>query len=198
MSRDIGKKIAELRKLLGDTQEIFGERLGVEQATVSRWEKGEPPQRRYEKPIADLAHMTVAEFFHSAEKPRLIPIIGDLSDRGVALRPTKSGGAIGHITLSLGENDQIALTVVGNALAPAYRHGDTIIAGKLIKAKMAKAVGRDCIVLSTSGDAYIKNVRKGSRKGAYNLRDVGLTSSDDLEDVELQWAAPIIWIGRAQ
>lgn len=46
----VGKKIKSLRKALGDNQAEFGERFGVEQATVSRWEKGEPVQRKHQEP----------------------------------------------------------------------------------------------------------------------------------------------------
>ena len=142
--------------------------------------------------------MTVAEFFHSAEKTRLIPIVGELSGGSVSMRDAPApSGTVGHVALNLGENNQIALTVSGNALAPTYRHGDTIIATKLTKSKISKALNRDCVVVTTAGEALIKTVRKGSRKGAYSLRDLR-PSEDDIDDVELQWAAPIIWIGRAQ
>lgn len=193
----IGKKIAALRRAFGETQAVFGERLGVEQATVSRWEQGEPPQRRYEKPIAELANMSVAEFFHSDQQPRLIPKVGKVSGGSVEMNAPQSGGAVSHVTISLGENGQISLVVVGNTLAAAgYRNGDTLIANKLPKAKMAKAIGRDCIVVTATGEALIKNVRKGTSKGLYTLRDLR-PHEDDMEDVDLQWAAPIVWIGRA-
>lgn len=36
----IGKFIAQLRRMAGLTQEALGERLGVTNKTVSRWENG--------------------------------------------------------------------------------------------------------------------------------------------------------------
>lgn len=198
MSREIGRKIRELRLRFGESQAEFGHRLSVEQATVSRWEKGEMPARRYEAPIAGLAGMSVTEFFHTDEGPRLIRVVGELATGGVTLKDEAAPGApINHISLNLGENDQIALPVRGHQWEPVYRDGDTIIANCLRKSKIKQAIGKDCIVKTADGKAYIKIVRRGSKKGFYTLRDIR-PRVDDMENVELEWAAPILWIGRAQ
>src|SRR5262245_34764370 len=65
MNAEIGLKIKSLRLALNESQAVFGDRFGVEQATVSRWEKGLPVGRPFEDMIAGLAGMSVAEFFHS-------------------------------------------------------------------------------------------------------------------------------------
>ena len=38
------KRIADLRKRLGESQVVFGARFPVDQATISRWEGEGPPQ----------------------------------------------------------------------------------------------------------------------------------------------------------
>ena len=65
LAKVIGEKIRQLRDRFRETQAVFGERFGVEQASVSRWEKG----AKHEKHLAELANMTVPEFFHSDEPP---------------------------------------------------------------------------------------------------------------------------------
>jgi transcriptional regulator with XRE-family HTH domain len=199
MSREIGRKIFHLRKhLLNETQEVFGERFGVEQATVSRWEEGKMPQRKFQKPIAELANMSVAEFFFSDQGPRLIPVVGELRTGGFELMDKhQPGAAVDHISLSLGDSDQIAVKIKNQSMAPTYREGDTLIAKRLTRSKIASAIGHDCIVKTAAGEGHIRILRKGSKRGLYRLLALG-RGEDDIEDVELEWAAPIIWIGRAQ
>lgn len=60
---DISAKIKALRERFGESQAAFGKRVGVEQATVSRWELGEMPARRLWDKIASLAGQTKGEFF---------------------------------------------------------------------------------------------------------------------------------------
>ena len=199
MAHDVGTKIRELRELLGETQTEFGFRFGVEQATVSRWEAGKPVQRKYREAIATVAGLTVPEFFHSAEKPRLIRIVGQLA-AGARLTLTDQpdpGGAVEHTKLSLGDGDQVAIRIEDDALAPAYRKGDVVICRKLAKARIPDAIGRDCVVKTADGRGFIKVLKKGSRRGIYTLRPFN-ASDEDIEDVELDWAAPIIWIRRLQ
>gem|GEM_PF-709127 len=64
--RAIGDRIAELRRGLQESQAAFGSRFGVEQVSVSRWERGSVPQRRYWKQIAELARVPVGAFFREA------------------------------------------------------------------------------------------------------------------------------------
>lgn len=198
MSAEIGKKIRDLRRALGESQAMFGDRFGVEQATVSRWERGEPVQRRLEDKIATLAGMSVVEFFHSKDQPRLIPIVGEIS-AGESFSPIDDylpGAQPDHITLSLGDQPQIALRVRGSSMSPVYRDGDVIIGAKLTGPAMARAVGRDCVVKTSAGEGYLKVLRRGASKGRYTLRSYN-PAFDDLEDVALEWAAPVLWVRRA-
>jgi phage repressor protein C with HTH and peptisase S24 domain len=81
-------------------------------------------------------------------------------------------------------------------MEPVYRDGDVVIAKRLKKAKLSEAVGRDCIVKTMTGHGYVRTLKKGSKRGVFRLRAV--KAENDLDDVEIEWAAPIIWIGRAQ
>lgn len=196
MSRLIGQKIQKLRRQLGDTQAEFADRLGVEQPTVSRWERGEMPKRALQAPIASLAAMSVAEFFHSEDGPRLIPIVGYVAG-GESFTPfdDEEASGIDHITLSLGEDEQIAVRVRGNSMFPVYRDGDTIIGRRQGRRDASRFVGHDCIVKTVLGEGYVKRVLMGTRSGFFRLRSYN-PAFDDIEDVEIAWAAPIVWIGR--
>lgn len=195
----IGKKIAALRTALREGQAIFGERFGVEQATVSRWEKGSPVARKHQDAIAELAGMSVAEFFHSSASPRLIPIIGYVSG-GESFTPVadhEPGGGIDHVLLDMGDDaDQIGVRVRGNSMQPVYRDGDSVIGTRLRSQSLTKAIGKDCIIMTAKGEGYLKILRRGSKAGLFTLRSYN-PAYDDIEDVRINWVAPVKWVGRA-
>lgn len=199
MSRLIGQKIRNLREdVLGESQEIFGDRLGVEQATVSRWEAGNLPARRYQKAIADLASQTVSQFFFSEETPITIPVIGYVS-AGESFTPVEDhepGAGLDYVTPQIGSREVLAVIVRGDSMSPVYRSGDTIIGTRMGRRDLSNAIGKDCIVKTTDGEGYVKRVMPGTAKGLYRLRSYNALF-DDIEDVKLEWAAPIIWINRS-
>lgn len=195
----VGKKIRNLRKALGENQAEFGARFEVEQATVSRWEKGEPVQRKYQEPLARLAGMSVAEFFHTTVEPLLIPIVGYVSG-GEAFTPVDDhapGGGIDHVMLTIDKDDQVAVRVRGDSMRPVYRNGDVIIGSRRLGAELAGVIGEDCIVKTASGEGYVKTVHRGSRKGGFRLRSYN-PAYQDVEDVALEWAAPITHVIRGR
>src|SRR3990167_4241761 len=62
-SRVRGAKIKAARVGLGESQPVFGDRFGVQQGTVSRWERGYPPERVHWAPLAPVVGGAVAEIF---------------------------------------------------------------------------------------------------------------------------------------
>lgn len=66
MGRQLATKIATLRRTLGQNQAEFGERFGVSQGSVSRWEKGSIPDPTIIAQLADLAREDVRSFLGGA------------------------------------------------------------------------------------------------------------------------------------
>jgi SOS-response transcriptional repressor LexA len=66
MGRELAIKIATLRRTLGENQTEFGERFGVSQGSVSRWEKGSIPDAPILAQLADLAKEDVRSFLGGA------------------------------------------------------------------------------------------------------------------------------------
>ena len=129
MTKETGRKIKALRKALKENQDVFGERFKVEQATVSRWEKGSQVHMKYFDAIAELAGMTVAEFFHSSSQPRTIQITGYVG-AGEKFTPI-ADGALDTITFDLEADEIIAVQVRGDSMSPAYRNGDILICSRI-------------------------------------------------------------------
>lgn len=200
MWKAVGKKIRQLRKALNEGQAAFGDRFGVEQATVSRWEKGLVVARRYQDQIAELAGMSVAEFFHSNSGPRLIPIVGYVSG-GESFTPIDDAPAqegIDHIKLDIGDMEQVAVKVRGRSMSPVYRDGDVVIGTKIEDRRtITRNIGKDCIIKTIDGEGYLKTLRKGEKPGKYTLESYN-PAFDDVPNVEVEWIAPVTWVGRAQ
>lgn len=60
---------------------------------------------------------------------------------------------------------------------------------------ISNLVGQDCVVQTTTGERHFKILKRGSRAGTYNLRSYHLPS-EEIENVALEWAAPVVWIKR--
>jgi transcriptional regulator with XRE-family HTH domain len=78
----LAEVVRETRNLLGETQQVFGERLGASVATIRRYETGDTPKKAVLKKLVKVAHQegfTKAEFvFRSA-----------LADRGEKRMPSR-------------------------------------------------------------------------------------------------------------
>lgn len=194
----IGEKIRRLRQALGETQASFAFRLGVEQPTVSRWEKGGVVDMKHQAQIAKLAGMSTAEFFQTKSEPRLVPIVGYVSG-GESFVPSgdiEQAAEIEHVMLAIPAEDQIAVRVRGDSMRPVYRNGDVIIGSRRNRRNLAVIVGKDCIVKTADGEGYVKVVHRGTMPGRFTLRSYN-PAYTDIENVELEWAAPITHIVRA-
>lgn len=198
MSKDyeIGRKIGLLRASLGESQEDFGKRFGVEQATISRWEKGDPVARKHQAAMAALAGMTVPDFFYSPEPPRLVPVVAEIASDSFEILPSIPGQKIEPVRLEIGGADQVSVRVIGKGMLPAYGAGDTLIGPRLRGSDIEQALRRDCIVRTTSGQGFVRILMPGSIPGKYNLRSFDPMEDDEI-DAELDWAAPVKIVLRA-
>lgn len=78
---DIGRRIAALRQLLGETQEVFGERWAVGPDQVSEWElgKSKPPRSRVE--LAAKTNGWPLEVFQEGGPDPVVVMGSPLADR---------------------------------------------------------------------------------------------------------------------
>lgn len=199
MTHLVGKRIEQLRETLGESQEEFAARFDRAQATISRWETGQSyPKRRDQEAIAELAGMTVAEFFYRDEVDgsRAVPISGYVSDSETFIPlDDDSGEGLEVLKVNLDAVEHVAARIRGDAMAPAYRNGDTIVGMRLSARDVSSAIGKDCIVMGKDGRGYVKRLLKGSRKGLYRLRSYSM-AHEDIE-IAVDWVAPIIMIRRS-
>lgn len=99
------------------------------------------------------------------------------------------------VEFSLADGHTFGIEVRGDSMSPVYRDGDYLICIERSGRNVDNLIGLDCAVLTMDGEGYIKILKRGTRPGRYNLKSYNPVF-DDIENVALRWAAPIIWIRR--
>jgi transcriptional regulator with XRE-family HTH domain len=93
------------------------------------------------------------------------------------------------------EGEAFAIEIRGDAMSPAYRDGDQLFCQKRAGKFLDNLIGLDCAIKTTAGDTLIKILDKGTVPGHYTLRSYNPLSRP-MENVEIEWAAPITWVRR--
>lgn len=118
-NQDLGKRIRSLRKHLKESQAVFADRFGVEQPTVSRWERGFLPERAFIPKLAALAGMSEADFVYGEDaKVRHIPVLSWVAATSfTSVTPASYADADRVVTLGgLGNGEYFALQVRGDSM----------------------------------------------------------------------------------
>ena len=93
--------------------------------------------------------------------------------------------------------DAIDCIVQDDAMLPYYSPNDYVAGIKRYKNDIAKLEGHPCIVQLTSGDTFVRCLRKGREKDRYTLLCLNTKAANSttliFSEVELACAAPIIW-----
>ncbi len=196
----LADNIRRVREALGETQGQFATRFGVEQPTVSRWERAvSPPERKYLSAMAGLAGVDEASFVYDETSANLVPVVGYASggDEWIPVDDYAQGDGMEPVELSLGDADPIAIMVRGESMAPVYRNGDVLICSRQGGTDLSAALNRDCVVRTVDGRCYIKFLLRGDRPGRFRLRSYNV-SFPDMEGEALDWAAPVMWVKRGR
>lgn len=90
-----------------------------------------------------------------------------------------------------GAGELEALEVVGDSMLPRYSSGDIVYISRVHDGLVPESIGDYCAVRLTSGESYIKLLARGSKPGLWTLRSL---NAADIEDVELEWATPILFV----
>ena len=123
-----------------------------------------------------------------------IPIVGTATagEEWTMANSTKTS----TIEFDLGAGfDVICVEVRGDAMAPVYRDQDFVVCQRRIGSFADNVVGADCAIRTTRGKNYLKILKQGTRPHHFTLRSYN-TAVDDIENVQLEWVAPVVWIKR--
>jgi DNA-binding XRE family transcriptional regulator len=82
-----------------------------------------------------------------------------------------------------------AVEVRGESMLPLYEDGTLLYYSRLLPP--SEMIGRRCVVRLEDERVLVKTLRRGSEPGLYSLLSL---NAPDIDDVGVQWAAPIDWI----
>lgn len=122
-----------------------------------------------------------------------VPIVGFVS-AGEGWTPIE-GGATEAVDIEIAKPDTIAVEVRGDSMSPVYRNGDTLICQRLFGPFVDNLIGRDCVIQTADGRNYVKILKRGSKPNRVTLKSYD-PLVDDIEDVAISWAAPVLWVKR--
>lgn len=195
MEWDWRKQVLRLIEEQGLTMKALSLRAGLSASTMQSYiTDGHSPSIDKFLRIADALGVS-PEYLLTGGATRTvsIPIVGIVSaGEGWAHVDPGHGDAV---VFEAGDSDLIAIDVRGDSMSPVYRNGDTLVCRRRPGRFGDNLIGRDCVVLTRAGEGYVKILRRGSRPGFFNLTSYNPVF-DAVEDVQLQWIAPIAWIKR--
>lgn len=85
--------------------------------------------------------------------------------------------------------DVEAVEVRGDSMLPLYKSGAILYYSKMLPPE--QMLGELCVVRLEDGRNLVKTIRRGAERGLYTLISL---NAPDIEDVAIEWAAPIDWI----
>lgn len=85
----------------------------------------------------------------------------------------------------------MALEVSGSSMLPKYEDGDIIYVRRDHDGVLPQYIGRYCAVRTSDGGTWLKLLSAGSRTKRYTLRSL---NAPDMENVEVEWASPVIFV----
>jgi len=99
------------------------------------------------------------------------------------------------VPLDVLSGELVAIEIATNEWAPRYQAGDIVCGQRSVGQNLHNLLGQDCIIMTADGARMIKYMTRGTRKNRYTLKAF-LPTVDDLQDVQIKWAAPISLIIR--
>lgn len=162
MGQDLAKKISVLRRSLGDSQAEFGERFGVTQGSVSRWENGSMPDPAAIAKLAELAGEDVRVFLGGESSDAAFVKLGQrfMVKGSVAAGAwveayewpqgewePYTGGA--HVTVD--PTRRFGLRVEGDSMNMVYPHGTILDCVSIFNSDMPVS-GQRVVVIRTRDD----------------------------------------------
>ena len=86
--------------------------------------------------------------------------------------------------------DAVLVIVRGDSMFPRYFDGEYLFYVRDHRSPQ-ELVNRECVVKLVDGRTYVKILRRGRDDLHFNLESWNTAASPTLEDVEIEWAAPV-------
>jgi transcriptional regulator with XRE-family HTH domain len=170
------QRVKRLRKATGMKQEELAEKLGVNQGTVSKWERGrQEPEPKHMDAIADLeSDLELASGNDDlTANPTglftLVPVVGHIG-AGATVYPIDVDTAsrvIDWVKAPRGIGPVECVVVRGNSMWPAYRDGDIVFVDN--NSSPFPLIREKEYILELSDGRQLLKMVEPNRDGTYNL-----------------------------
>lgn len=130
------------------------------------------------------------------DAPRVVPVVGFIGagEEFFFTDDHAKGAGLDEVAAPAGTDpNAIAVIVRGDSMLPVYPRGTVIIYHEHA-ANMRERLGKLSIVRCAEGRVMLKTPVRGTKRGHYTLKSFNCA---DIENVKLEWAAPIDWIKPA-
>ena len=185
--------IREKRKAAGLTQERMAEELGISTGLYNGLETG---KRRlnitYLEGIADTLGVGVSDLLIE-DRPTvsLAGTVGAGAQIPVFDAYEKGSGPQVELPAGLSPHGIVAVEVAGDSMEPVYSAGDVLFYSRFTHDGVPdEAIGNRCVCEDENGMGWVKQLKRGSERGLFNLISLN-PSSDNMHDVRLKWAAKV-------
>ena len=155
--------------------------------------------RNYAKAFSvDLAWLMLGEEPNEIPIGKTVPIMGYIG-AGSEIDPTveqipPEGFNQVEIPFSM-PNAMIGFEVSGDSMLPYYDAGDVVVCFRDQRRNASSYIGKEVAVRTADDKRYLKRLRKGHKRGTYNLES---SNARTIEDVQLEWIGEIVAIVKAE
>lgn len=183
----------------GMTQIALAKAVGIAQPTVHKLLQ---PKAQGSSHVAKIAHALgvsplwleagTPPMLPASDVPRMIAVAGYVGAGAEvhAIDDHVRGAGIDEAPPPPGfEGSCVAVKVRGDSMYPLLDDGWVLYYANEHAGVSDDAVGRLCVAKTVDGTVFVKRLRRGSRKGLWRLESL---NAPPIEDVKLEWAAPII------
>lgn len=148
--------------------------------------------------LAAAAGVSAAVLRGEVALARSIPVVGRVGAGAevFAIDDHEKGGGEDDIEVPPGFDDMpaVAVRVEGESMYPAYKPGDLLVFQRDGMDDWHRYLGQDVVVKLTDGRTFVKVLKRATKTTA----TLGSHNAPDIENVRVEWAAPILWVKRAQ
>lgn len=183
----MGNRLKELREERGWTHERAAEFFGLSRSGYVKLERGERKltDDRIQKAMEIYGVGVTAVI--GEDEPQ-VPLMGYVGAGAEIYQFDEDGGGYVDAPPGAGKST-VAVEVRGTSMFPLYEDGTLLYYSKQLPP--GDMVGKRCIVRLADDRVLVKTLRRSSVHGLFTLVS---TNAPDIEDVAVQWAAPIEWI----
>lgn len=188
-------RIAEWRKRRKMSQELLGEKLGSGRSTVTKLERGEIPlSDKWMTRIANVLGCSPIDLLGGGN----VAVVGKIGAGGTISYADdyEKGGAVDYVSRPPEVSGElVGLIVEGESMLPKFDPGDIVFISRNFDGVLPEYVNRFCACRLANGQTLLKRLSRGSVPGRYTLRSL---NADDIEDVTLEWATPVVAVKLRQ